>query len=482
MKMKKKLVILLIIEILLFSYALPSYAAPEPWNDNSANKNVSKEWANWKTQWKSVRNNHELVALTPGATEKELNFAWYSKSANQAKIKISKFKDMKNPVVFHGTSLKYKKINGLTYYANKVTVKILSSNTTYFYQYYLDGMWSKAKVYKNRDTKEFSLLYVSDAQIGASVGQTASDSDNIQTAEIAARNDAFSWNTTLETAVEANPDLSFIISAGDQINEKVLDGSSKKDLEQEIEYSGFLSSKILNSLPIATTIGNHDSHTANYKYHFNNPNSFTQETTPTKAGNDYYFTYGNALFITLNTNNHNCKDHEALLKKATNANPEVTWRIVTIHHDIYGSGAGHSNSDGMILRRQLTKLMDKYDIDVVLQGHDHTYSRSYQLSGNNTEAGYKIVSNLKNVVSNKVINPKGVLYMEENSSTGSKFYNLVSTRQNYIASRNQTWTPTYSIIHITEDSFTINTFNVSTGKKIDKPYTIIKTKTAPVKK
>ena len=23
--------------------------------------------------------------------------------------------------------------------------------------------------------------------------------------------------------------------------------------------------------------------------------------------------------------------------------------------------------------------MDKYDIDVVLQGHDHTYSRTYQL-------------------------------------------------------------------------------------------------------
>ena len=28
---------------------------------------------------------------------------------------------------------------------------------------------------------------------------------------------------------------------------------------------------------------------------------------------------------------------------------------------------------GMVLRTQLTPLMDKYDIDVVLQGHDHTY-------------------------------------------------------------------------------------------------------------
>lgn len=480
MKVKKKLVVLLLIEILLFSISMPSYAAPEHWNDNSANKKVSSEWADWKSQWKSVKNNHELIALTPGATEKELNFAWYSKSANQAKIRISKSKDMKKPITFQGTSPNNKKINGLTYYTNKVTVKKLISNTTYFYQYYLDGKWSKAKVYKNRGTNEFSLLYVGDAQIGASVGQTASDSDYMQTAENATRNNAFSWNTTLETAVEANPGLSFIISAGDQINEKALDGSEKKDLEQEIEYSGLLSSKVLSSLPIATTIGNHDSNTVNYKYHFNNPNSFTQETTPTKAGKGYYFTYGNALFITLNTNNHNCKDHEALLKKAAQANPDAKWKIVTIHHDIYGSGAGHSNSDGMLLRKQLTKLLDKYDIDVVLQGHDHTYSRSYQLSGNNTEAGYKIVSDLRNVVNNKVNNPKGILYMEENSSTGSKYYKLISTRQNYVASRSQNWTPTYSVIHITENSFTINTYDVCTGKKIDKPYTIIKTKTTLV--
>ena len=30
---------------------------------------------------------------------------------------------------------------------------------------------------------------------------------------------------------------------------------------------------------------------------------------------------------------------------------------------------------------QLTPLMDKYKIDVVMQGHDHTYSRTFQLEG-----------------------------------------------------------------------------------------------------
>ena len=32
------------------------------------------------------------------------------------------------------------------------------------------------------------------------------------------------------------------------------------------------------------------------------------------------------------------------------------------------------------LRTQLTPIIDNYDFDAVLQGHDHTYSRTYQIS------------------------------------------------------------------------------------------------------
>ena len=43
--------------------------------------------------------------------------------------------------------------------------------------------------------------------------------------------------------------------------------------------------------------------------------------------------------------------------------------------------------------------------------------------------------------------------MEANSATGSKYYNLISTQQDYIAERSQTWTPTYSVVNVTSDSF-----------------------------
>jgi hypothetical protein len=70
--------------------------------------------------------------------------------------------------------------------------------------------------------------------------------------------------------------------------------------------------------------------------------------------------------------------------------------------------------------------------------------------------------------------PKGVFYLTSNSATGSKFYNLIPQQQDYIAARNQTWRPTYSVIRITDHRFTVNTYDVETGSPIDTSYSIEK--------
>ena len=71
-------------------------------------------------------------------------------------------------------------------------------------------------------------------------------------------------------------------------------------------------------------------------------------------------------------------------------------------------------------------------------------------------------------------NPKGVFYMSSNSATGSKYYNLIPQQQDYIAARSQSWRPTYSVVHITDSEFTINTYDVETGTAIDDSYSIVK--------
>ena len=496
------------------SMAVTGFAATEHWNDNSGKKAISDEWSQWKTKWETIKTDYEKVSMVPGADATKMNYAWYSKTADEAKVRISTNVDMskttekdgsntysENYKEFTGTSKEYKKIADVTYYANKVTITDLKENTTYYYQCLVDGKWTSVKKFKTGDTSNFSFLYVGDPQIGASKGQTPTESSEAQSADIAARNDAFSWNKTLTAAISEHSDVDFIVSAGDQIN------NTGDDNGQEREYAGFLSADVLSNVPVAPTIGNHDSKFANYQNHFNVPNAYTEEQNATPAGNDYYYTYGDVLFIVLNTNNYNCADHEALIKKAEQAAPNAKWKIVTFHHDIYGSGYDHSDSDGIVLRTQLTTLLDKYDIDVVLQGHDHTYSRSYMLTsdGNahtaytkdnvkdeylnvkdgktddsaalsskqeylNQNLCYKIVDKTQGTINN----PEGVLYMEANSATGSKYYNLISTQQDYIADRSQTWTPTYSVVNVTSDSFTINTYDVNTGDKIDNSFTITK--------
>ena len=72
------------------------------------------------------------------------------------------------------------------------------------------------------------------------------------------------------------------------------------------------------------------------------------------------------------------------------------------------------------------------------------------------------------------VNPEGILYMTANSSSGSKYYDLVPRKQTYIANRWQEDVPTYSVVKITDDTFTIDTYRTDTDEKIDSTFTIAK--------
>ena len=469
-------------------------AATEHWNDGSAP--VTESWTKWKENWETYSTNYENVSLTPGVNESQLNFAWYSKTAEIPKVKIGIGKEMSSAQEFAGKQTPISDATlqgaGLTgaYYSNKVTVTGLKEKTQYYYQVFQNGEWKEAKPYKTGSASAFSFLYVGDPQIGACKNQTSNEGEKLTNADsnLAARNDAYNWNNILKNAVEDHSNVSFMVSAGDQVNYA----------NNEREYAGYLGAEALASLPVSTTIGNHDSGTEQYSLHYNNPNTFGfDETRYTKghtaAGSDYYYTYGNTLFIVLDTNNYNAATHRNVIKKAVEENKDAKWRVVMFHQDIYGSGLDHSDSDGMILRTALTPIMDEFDIDVVLQGHDHTYSRTYQLSSsgrytiydknNNGSYGtayqtdnelcYNIESNVKG---GTVTNPEGTVYIEANSATGSKFYELIPSQQDYISERSQTWTPTYSVIDVTDDTFKITTYDSKTRKELvgSSTYTIVK--------
>lgn len=77
------------------------------------------------------------------------------------------------------------------------------------------------------------------------------------------------------------------------------------------------------------------------------------------------------------------------LKKAK-SNPDIKWTIMFWHHSPYTRGGGHFSdslwNDEFILygiRDKLIRFLDKgnFDIDLILNGHSHVYSRSRLMKG-----------------------------------------------------------------------------------------------------
>ncbi|PSQ96798.1 MAG: serine/threonine protein phosphatase [Bacteroidetes bacterium SW_9_63_38] len=62
---------------------------------------------------------------------------------------------------------------------------------------------------------------------------------------------------------------------------------------------------------------------------------------------------------------------ESTLKEARQ-DDEIRWIVATFHHPLFSSSEGRANE---ALREAWRPLFDKYNADLVLQGHDHTYAR-----------------------------------------------------------------------------------------------------------
>jgi hypothetical protein len=386
------------------------------------------------------------ATMNMGKSASELNFSWYTNTnSGTGTVQIAKKSDMTGTEFPAGnastfTGLISAAVSGS--YSNKVTVTNLQPATEYVYRMGDGNNWSQVYSFTSHGTDQFSFLAVGDPQIGSSGNITS---------------DTAGWVNTMLKATAKFPDVNFLMSAGDQVENN----------NNESQYTGFFKPDQLLNLPLATALGNHDNGANNYSYHFNQPNLSSQYGVTTPGSSDYYFTYGSALFMVLNSNNTSGATHRSFIDTATKANPNAAWKIVMFHHSIYSSASHSTESSILNLRAALFPIFDDYKIDMVLMGHDHCYTRSYQMLGDQPQ------KNQTTDASGAVVNPTGTLYMTLNSGSGSKYYDLMPVPETYSSVRTQIKVPTFSYVNVTADSLSISTYRTDSMAQTD-TYTISK--------
>lgn len=287
--------------------------------------------------------------------------------------------------------------------------------------------------------KTFSFLLAGDPQIGCS----------------GAENDAENWNGSLETVRRLfGGEIEFLLSVGDQVN---VNSSAE-------QYAGYASPAWLRTLPMAVNVGNHDSGGSYYSEHYTVPNFDAGTSTAGTYGGDYWFAYDGALFMSINSNNRDTAKHKAFLQRAiaayTEQYGEPTWKIVTFHHSVFSTATHYQDSDIVARRAELPAVFTELGIDVVLQGHDHVYTRSYMMRDASPVDSAAYYTAVGDDPYGSVVDPDAglVFYLTANSGSGSKHYANVNTGGYYSAFDNQENTPNLTRIDVAENTISFTTY------------------------
>jgi hypothetical protein len=157
----------------------------------------------------------------------------------------------------------------------------------------------------------------------------------------------------------------------------------------------------------------------------------------------YYIDYQGVRFVMLN-GNEKIEEQARWLDRILSENHQ-RWTIVGIHQPVYSTTSkGRKDSK---LQNQLVPIFDKHSVDLVLQGHNHTYSRTYEIK-NGVRTGD---------------NEKGTVYVI--SVSGPKFYE-VKTQQKDLMAKIETGRQLFQVIHIDHNRLLYESFDV-TGKVYD---------------
>ena len=336
---------------------------------------------------------------------------------------------------------------------HKATVTGLKENTDYTYSVGSDADgWSEEYTFNTGTYGDsWNFLFFGDPQV-----YNTHDLDQ----------EAAAWDATVSESVSKNPNTSFLLSAGDQANHSAL-----------VEHSKFISPEEMRSRRVAVNNGNHDNY---FK-----PSYDAMYNRPTQGDENYWFTYNNALIVSLDSNDWKDFDDDAAFVRETikQQGADKDWVIVTFHHSLFSQAYHQEDRQIMYWRERMTPVFSEMDVDLVLSGHDHIYTRTHLMEDQKPVDFNNPVPN-----GGTVEKKKGqVQYVTANSSSGSKFYKFFDFKEGkrdetdantwtfedtvraknartYTAFWNQNGVPDYTNVEVTPEGLKISTFDMQDGQ------------------
>ena len=172
-------------------------------------------------------------------------------------------------------------------------------------------------------------------------------------------------------ALDTNvPEVKFLISCGDCVTHG---GDEEKWNDFFFQFAPYSS-----KFPMMHTTGNHDTDHPETYAHF--VQTFHHPYTDKSKGAYYYFIYGNAVFIMLDS----CNAGQTMAMQGVVSDEQMEWLeeileefalkdywiFIFMHHQVYSTG-----DSGMmeIYNLAYRDLFDEYHVDGVFYGHDHHF-------------------------------------------------------------------------------------------------------------
>jgi hypothetical protein len=269
------------------------------------------------------------------------------------------------------------------------------------------------------------------------------------------------WSNTVKCIREYGKELpAFVMSIGDNASSAQMPAHCFAHPEMktpqgvahylEKENEEFFHVPLMKSTAFASVLGNHDAqgyeepnpYASVTAYHFDMPNDdgVTGHFESNSHGN-FYFMCGQALIIGMNiivaqhgNYKDNVKTHRDFILRAIEAHPEAKWRFIFNHVPAYAYiGSADINAKGAEtepskMRKVFLELLDGIDIDVVFTGHQHAFSRSYNILNGEPIDRDKIESTRdeNGCTSDKAKDVRGIMHYNVPAPTNFSFFSSIS--------------------------------------------------------